>query len=56
MARGAKSMAQRARRTFSFVFGGFRFIEHRATSTFKIQYWIFDIPLSFLIFEYLTEE
>ena len=28
------------------VFGEFRFFEHRATSTFKIQYWIFDIPFS----------
>jgi hypothetical protein len=52
---GAKSKAQRARRNFSFVFGEFGFIEHRATSTFEIPFgyaqgrlcWIFDIPFSF---------
>jgi hypothetical protein len=57
-------MAQRARRTYSFVFGEFGFIEHRATSTSKIPfgklragfigYSIF--LFLFLIFEYRTAE
>jgi hypothetical protein len=52
-ARRAWRKAQLQDRDFYSSFSCFRelrFIEHRATSTFEIRYWIFDIP--FFLFEY----